>query len=411
MDGGYLVIGVKDNLQEIVGTDTYNYDVQKARRGLGISGRIAAFFQSAQITPLLALVALLLGVFAVLVTPREEEPQINVTMANVLIPFPGASVRDVEQMVAIPAEQVLSQITGTEHVMSLSRPGMAVSRCSSRWACRAPRRWCGCTTRCNSNADWLPAGPGRAEPIIKPKGIDDVPIVSLTLFSKNAETGPLTWSAWRTAWSRPEARARHARSHHHRRPRPRGDGGDGPGPHGQRRRHRGRPAQRAAIGQPGPARGRAAGRQPAVAIESGPFLQASEVAELVVGVRGGKPVFLRDVAQVRDGAPPPSRYVWHGTAGENGGGEYPAVTIAITKKPGENAIDVANAVMARVEQLKQHRDSRRVQVAETRNYGATANDKAQKLIQKLLFATASVVALVFIALGGARPPSSARPWC
>jgi len=89
---------------------------------LGLSGRIAAFFQAAQITPLLALVALLLGLFAVLVTPREEEPQINVTMANVLIPFPGASVRDVEQMVAGPAEQVLAQISGVEHVMSLSRP-------------------------------------------------------------------------------------------------------------------------------------------------------------------------------------------------------------------------------------------------------------------------------------------------
>ena len=79
---------------------------------LGASGRIAAFFQSAQITPLLALVALLLGIFATLVTPREEEPQINVTMANVFIPFPGASARDVEQLVARPAEQVLSRIAG-----------------------------------------------------------------------------------------------------------------------------------------------------------------------------------------------------------------------------------------------------------------------------------------------------------
>ncbi|MDR3410934.1 MAG: efflux RND transporter permease subunit, partial [Formivibrio sp.] len=93
---------------------------------LGISGRIARFFQAAQITPLLALLALLLGLFAVLVTPREEEPQINVTMANVLIPFPGASAKDVEAMVAGPAEQVLSQIANVEHVTSVSRPGMAV---------------------------------------------------------------------------------------------------------------------------------------------------------------------------------------------------------------------------------------------------------------------------------------------
>jgi multidrug efflux pump subunit AcrB len=93
---------------------------------LGISGRLAALFQSAQITPLLALVALLLGIFAVGVTPREEEPQINVTMANVIAPFPGASVRDVEQMVAIPGEQVLSKMAGVEHVYSVSRPGVAI---------------------------------------------------------------------------------------------------------------------------------------------------------------------------------------------------------------------------------------------------------------------------------------------
>jgi multidrug efflux pump subunit AcrB len=136
-----------------------------------------------------------------------------------------------------------------------------------------------------------------------------------------------------------------------------------------------------------------------VAIESGLFLQnAQEVAELVVAVRNGKPVFLRDVANVREGAPPALRYVWHGIAGKDGG-EYPAVSIAITKKPGENAIDVANALMHRVESLKNTVIPHDVQVAETRNYGSTANDKAQKLIQKLLFATLSVVALVFFALG------------
>src|SRR5450755_3003250 len=93
------------------------------RKRLGISGRIAAYFQTAQITPLLAVGALILSIFAVLVTPREEEPQINVTMANVLIPFPGAPSRDVEQMGAAPVEQVLSQIAGIEHVIAVSRPG------------------------------------------------------------------------------------------------------------------------------------------------------------------------------------------------------------------------------------------------------------------------------------------------
>ncbi|MDE2342273.1 MAG: efflux RND transporter permease subunit, partial [Betaproteobacteria bacterium] len=122
---------------------------------LGISGRIASFFQAAQITPLLALVAFLLGVFAVMVTPREEEPQINVTMANVLIPFPGASARDVEQMVASPAEQVLSQIQGIEHVMSVSRPGLAIITVQYKVGVPRIEALVRLYDTVNANADWL----------------------------------------------------------------------------------------------------------------------------------------------------------------------------------------------------------------------------------------------------------------
>ena len=146
-------------------------------------------FQRAHITPLLALMALLLGAFAVLVTPREEEPQINVTMANVLIPFPGASVADVEQMVAIPAEQVLSQMAGTEHVMSLSRPGMAVITVQFKVGVPRTEALVRLHDTLRSNTDWLPKNLGVLEPIIKPKGIDDVPIVTLTLFSKDTSLG------------------------------------------------------------------------------------------------------------------------------------------------------------------------------------------------------------------------------
>ena len=152
---------------------------------LGISGRIAAYFQRAQITPLLALVALLLGFFAVGVTPREEEPQINVTMANVLIPFPGAAARDVEQMVAGPAEQVLAQIAGVEHVMSVSHPGLAIITVQFKVGVARTEALVRLYDTVNSNADWLPKGLGVLAPIIKPKGIDDVPIVTLTLFNPN----------------------------------------------------------------------------------------------------------------------------------------------------------------------------------------------------------------------------------
>ena len=367
---------------------------------LGISGRIAAYFQTAQITPLLALVALLLGVFAVLVTPREEEPQINVTMANVLIPFPGASARDVEQMVATPAEQVLAQIAGIEHVLSVSRPGLAVMTVQFKVGVPRIEALVRLYDTVNANADWLPKGLGVLAPLIKPKGIDDVPIVTLTLYSRNAATGP--YDLERVAHSI-EADLKRV-------------GGTrevttigGPGRAVLVEIDPSRMAstgvtvsdlrtslQSANLGLPV---GELLSGNRAVAVESGPFLKdARDVAELVVGVRDGKPVFLQDVAAVRDGPLPASRYVWHGVAGKDGG-ETPAVTIAVTKKPGENAIDVANAVMRRVDMLRNTVIPQDVQVAETRNYGATANDKAQKLIQKLLFATASVVALVLIALG------------
>ena len=150
---------------------------------LGISGRIAAFFQTAQITPLLASMALLLGCSAVLVTPREEEPQINVTMANVLIPFAGAGVRDVKQMVAIPAEQVLSQINRVKHVMSVARPSLTVLfKVGVARADALVRLY----DTVNFSADWLSVGSGVLAPIIKPKGIEDAPIVTLTLFGTAA---------------------------------------------------------------------------------------------------------------------------------------------------------------------------------------------------------------------------------
>ena len=368
---------------------------------MGLSGRIAAMFQSAQITPLLALVALLLGIFAVLVTPREEEPQINVTMANVLVPFPGAAVREVEQMVAIPAEQVLSKIAGVEHVMSVSRPGMAVLTVQFKVGVPRTEALVRLHDTIRNNADWLPQGLGVMEPLIKPKGVDDVPIVTLTLFSKNPDSS--AYNLERVAHSM-EADIKRVQGTQDVQTlggagravlvqmQPERMAGSGITVHDLRMA-----LQSANMGLPV---GELIAGNKSVSIEAGPFLaQASDVAELVVGVRNGRPVFMKDVADVQEGPLPASRYVTHGLGQAAGGGQYPAITLAITKKPGENAIDVANAVMARVAALRGTLIPDDVEVAETRNYGESANDKAQKLIQKLLFATASVVALVFIALG------------
>ena len=367
---------------------------------LGISGRIAHYFLGSRLTPLLALVALLLGIFAALITPREEEPQINVTMANVLIPFPGASAKDVEQMVATPAEQVLSQIADVKHTYSVSRPGMAIITVEYKVGVPRTEALVRLHDVIQSNRDWLPAGLGVGEPIVKPKGIDDVPIVALTLYSKQANTG--AYELERVAHSI-EAELKHVK--------------------GTR--------EVATLGGPGrainialdPARMRAAGiavsdlqralrsansgrslgdivsDNAAIEIGAGPFLgDARAVAELIIGVHAGRPVFLSDVATVRDGPPAPERYVWHTIVGKDGG-EYPAVTMTITKKPGQNAVDVADAVVAKVDSLKNSVIPADVSVDVTRNYGVTADEKASKLIQKLIFATAGVVVLVFFALG------------
>jgi multidrug efflux pump subunit AcrB len=367
---------------------------------LGVSGRMAAFFQSARITPLLALVALLLGAFAVWVAPREEEPQIDLTMANVLVPFPGASARDVEQMVATPAEQVLSQIAGVEHVISLSRPGLAVITVQFKVGVARTEALVRLYDTVSANADWLPRGLGVGDPLVKPRSIDDVPIVTLTLFDRTGRSDAFDL----------ERVAHSVEADLKRVPGTREVATIG-GP-GRAVRIEIDPARLAGAGftvvdlrnalqsaNMGMPLGELLGGNRSVALEAGPFLRdARDIGDLVVGVHGGRPVFLQDVASVSDGAPPAQRYVWHGVTGAQGG-EYPAVTMTITKKPGENAVAVARAVMHRIDGLRNTVIPYGVEVAETRNYGDTANDKAHKLIQKLLFATASVTALVFIALG------------
>ena len=153
---------------------------------LGLAGRLARAFQDHALTPLLALVALLLGVFAVLVTPREEEPQIDVTMANVFIAFPGASSADVQNLVARPAEQVLSQVAGIEHTYSLASPGMAQVTVQFQVGVPRTEALVRVYDVLNANQDWLPATLGALPPIVKPKGIDDVPVLALTLWSRDA---------------------------------------------------------------------------------------------------------------------------------------------------------------------------------------------------------------------------------
>lgn len=368
---------------------------------MGISGKIAALFQQSRLTPLLALLMLLLGLFAVLVTPREEEPQINVTMANVLIPFPGASARDVEQMVSGPAEQVLSQIQGMEHVMSVSRPGLSIITVQYKVGVPRIEALVRLYDTINANSDWLPPGLGVLQPIIKPKGIDDVPIVTFTLYSKNPQVGPYDLE-----------RVAHSIESDLKRVQGTREVSTVGGP-GQALRVDLDPARMNALGVSldevqrvlaSANQGRPLGHllvgNKTLALEAGEFLRtADDVKNLVISVKGGRPVLLSQVAQVQTSVQNPAHYAWYGQRDGNQTHEYGAVTISVTKKAGENAIVVADALQKRIEALKNLVIPADVTVVTTRNYGETANDKAVRLIEKLLFATALVVALVFVALG------------
>ena len=364
---------------------------------MGISGRIAAYFLRNSLTPLIALIAMLLGVFATLITPREEEPQINVTMANVFIPFPGATVKDVENLVARPAEQVLARIAGIEHVYSVSRPGMAVITVQYEVGEEPVQALVRLYDTINAHSDWVSPNLGVGQPIVKPKGIDDVPIVSLTFWSADANQSGFEMQQVARAVEIELKRIAGTR--------------DvvtigGPGHvvrvlmDAERMASHGITAQdlKAALqvsNASQPAGSLVAGNKE-ILVQTGTYLEsAGDVRKLVVGVFNKKPVFMADVAQVIDGPDQPSRYVWHGEKGN----EYPAVTLAVSKKPGVNAADVASGVIARMESLKGTVIPEGVEYTVTRNYGETATEKAQKLIGKLIFATAFVVLLVLFALG------------
>ncbi len=374
---------------------------------LGISGSTARAFLTSEITPLLALVGFLLGVFAVIVTPREEEPQINVTFANVFIAFPGASAREVEELVTTPAEQILSELEGLKHVYSVSRPGMSVLTVQFKVGEDRTQAIVRLYNALYSKQDWLPPGLGVAQPLIKPKGIDDVPIVTLTLWTEDEERGGYELSRVAHALEAELKRVKGTRDVYTL---------GGPQQVVQVLFNASHLAAynlavddlRFALQQSNATRpsGNMVDNNLEVPVQAGVFLSTvEEVQDLIVSVHDGKPVYLRDVAEVKRGPAQPEQYAWFGTgpgAASKGikiQGEFPAVTLAIAKQPGTNAVDIARQVIERVSQLQGIFIPENVHVTVTRNYGETADAKAKKLIGKLIFATTFVVLLVLFTLG------------
>jgi len=368
---------------------------------LGLSGRIAKSFLTTEITPLLALVGFLLGVFAVIITPREEEPQINVTFANVFIPFPGATAKEVEQIISSPAEQIISELEGLEHVYSVSRPGMSILTVQFEVGQDRTQAIVRLYNAIYSNQDWLPKNLGVGQPLIKPKGIDDVPIVTLTLWIDDYTRGTYDLLKVSHAIETEIKRVKGTRDIYT-------IGGTKDVVHvildssALAAHNMSIDDLRKALNLSNSAMpvGQVVTENKTIAIQAGEFLSnPEEVRDLIVGVHAGFPVYLRDVATVTRGPEHARHYAQHQTNVGTKKDRYPAVTMAISKQPGTNAVDIANNIIKRVDQLKGIFIPDGVNVTVTRNYGATANSKAKHLITKLIFATISVVLLVLFAIG------------
>lgn len=364
---------------------------------MGLAGRLANKFLHSPLTPLFALIGLLLGLAAVLITPKEEEPQIEVTFADIFIPFPGASPQEVEQLITIPAEQVLSELNDIDTLYSFSQPGQAVIIVAFKVGKPRQQALVDLYNQLMSNRDWLPSNLGVGEPLVKPRAIDDVPVLALTLWSQQAgiSAEQLTQVAHGLETElKTIAGTRQVQTI---------------GRHDRVVRVTVDPAKLNSFGIGWPALTsviQSANQQQSnitltqenrvVQLQIGQFLtQAEDVAQLVIGAHNGKLVYLGDVAHIEDGADIPSANVWMSKSGKI----YPAVTLSIAKQPGVNAVELNKALQARIDKVKNVLIPDGVNVSVTRDYGQTADEKSSTLIGKLIFATTAVVLLVWLSMG------------
>jgi len=377
--------------------------LRMVRRPLGASGRIAKAFLESKITPLLVVFSLLLGAFAVLVTPREEEPQIKVPMVDVFLGMPGASAQEVERRLITPVEKALYEIPNVEYIYSTSQPsgGMIIVRF---FVGTDPDQ---AVVRVHAKlAELAPALPqGAMTPVVVPRSIDDVPVVAYTLWSDKA--GPMVLRQV----------AEELKADLVRHPRVAQVWVLG----GQRRVvrvtfHKDKlAAHQVSLLQAYQAvsglnwnlpAGAFAQADQEVMLEVGSFFRsAQEVRQAVVAVYMGRPVYLGEVAEVVDGPEEPAQYVWMMSgqgAREKGLPENltaPAVTLAVAKKPGTNAVELVRQLDAHVATLRGKLIPADVNLTKTRDYGFTANEKSSELIEHMAIATLAVVLLMALALG------------
>jgi multidrug efflux pump subunit AcrB len=379
--------------------------------------RLVEAFLEGNLSVLLIIISLIAGGIALLVTPREEDPQIVVPIADVLVNVPGASAREVERQVATRLEKLLYQIDGVEYVYSTSYPSQAIVTVRFYVGEDRERSWVRLHNKIQANIDQVP--PGVAGWVIKPVEIDDVPIMNLTLYSDRYDDYTLRRMAEEL-----EIRLQGVKNAGRTyivggRPRqvrvtlsP------------QLMASRGislqdlqRAVQGANVSFPA---GSLVDRNEETRVDAGRFLvSASDAANLVVGLQDGRPVYLKEVATVEDGPAEADNYtqimlgekaytsmdpaaMGHGGslhAGIQRFENYPAVTIAVAKRKGTNAVWVAEEILKEAERFRQEILPEGVYLRTTRDYGRTADEKVNELVEALLVAIAIVVILLAYTLG------------
>ncbi|MFA5975253.1 MAG: efflux RND transporter permease subunit [Elusimicrobiota bacterium] len=360
---------------------------------LGIAGRLAQTFIRSKLTVLIALAALLLGLFATLKLPREEEPQIKVPMFDVFVPFPGASAKEVEERLIKVGERKLWEIPGVEYIYTTAEPNFALFIVRFKVGTNPDEAMTRIYTKTFANVDLLPLGSG--QPLIKPRSIDDVPILTLTLHGPDLDGLQLRQAA---AALRQDVSAvpnvsettliggRKRQFLVHFDP-------------AKLTLYRITPLEIAGLLQASNRRlpaGHITQATQQILVETDAFIRSTDdLKRVVVGTSGGSPVQLTDVAAVTDGPDENEQEVW--TAGK-ASGQSPAVTLAISKRKGANATDVAKNILKRVDQMKPSLPAG-LEISVTRNYGETAKQKSDELLFHVLLATLSVTLLIALTLG------------
>ncbi len=360
----------------------------------GVAGRLAGAFIHSQLTPLLVMASLLLGLFAVIALPREEEPQIVVPMIDVFVQMPGAAAGEVEQRVTRPLEKLLWEVPGVEYLYSTSSPGQAMVIVRFLVGENEEAALVRLNQKINANLNLVP--PGAMPPLVKPRSIDDVPVMAITLWGDRYDDAALRLLASQIKDEVKEVPDISEVTVIGGRPRQVSVDLDA----ARLAAYRVDPSQLSqaitAANLRTPTSDVVTGNASQL-LQTGTWLQRVEdLRSLAIASIAGRPVLVSDVADVRDEPAEAAAYVTHVT---RDGRSHPAVTLAIAKRKGVNAVTLTQQVERKLDTLRGAVVPRDVQLTMTRNYGETARDKSNELLWHMFLAVMSVSALIWLALG------------